>query len=58
MQAKPVEWTLGTQAFSGVLVYDDASSAKRPGLVMVPDWKGVTDAAIATAEEDRRRRTT
>src|SRR4249919_89367 len=51
MQAKPVEWTLGKQAFSGVLVYDDASSAKRPGLLMVPDWKGVTDAATATAEK-------
>ena len=42
MQAKPVEWKLGKQTFSGVLVYDDASTAKRPGLVMVPDWKGVT----------------
>jgi dienelactone hydrolase len=48
-QAKPVEWRVGAQAFSGVLVYDDATSAKRPGLVMVPDWKGVTDAAVATA---------
>ena len=51
MQAKPVEWTLGKQAFSGVLVYDDASAAKRPGIVMVPDWKGVTDAAVATAKK-------
>ena len=51
MQAKPVEWTLGRQAFSGVLVYDDASATKRPGIVMVPDWKGVTDAAIATAKK-------
>jgi dienelactone hydrolase len=49
MQAKPVEWNLGKQSFSGVLVYDDASAAKRPGLVMVPDWKGVTDNAIAKA---------
>ena len=49
MQAKPVEWKLGTQAFSGVLVYDDASAEKRPGLVMVPDWKGVSDNAIAKA---------
>lgn len=48
-QEKPVEWKVGEQAFSGVLVYDDATSAKRPGLVMVPDWKGVTDAAVATA---------
>ncbi len=51
MQEKPVEWTLGKQAFSGVLVYDDASAAKRPGLVMVPDWKGVTDAAVDTARK-------
>jgi dienelactone hydrolase len=49
MQAKPVEWKLDKQSFSGVLVYDDASAARRPGLVMVPDWKGVTDNAIAKA---------
>ena len=51
MQSKTVEWTLGGQAFSGVLVYDDASTAKRPGLLMVPDWKGVTPAAVATAKK-------
>lgn len=51
MQARPVEWTLGKQAFSGVLVYDDTSAARRPGLVMVPDWKGVTDAAVKTAKK-------
>lgn len=49
MQAKPVEWKVGKQAFSGVLVYDDAGAGKRPGLVMVPDWKGVSDNAIAKA---------
>jgi dienelactone hydrolase len=49
MQAKPVEWTIGADRFSGVLVYDDAGARKRPGLVMVPDWKGVTDRAIAQA---------
>ena len=49
MQAKPVEWTLDRTTFSGVLVYDD-TGAKRPGLVMVPDWKGVTDAAVDKAK--------
>ena len=49
MQAKPVEWTLDKQVFSGVLVYDDANTAKRPGLLMVPDWKGVTPDAVDTA---------
>ena len=50
MQAKPVEWTLDGKPFSGFLVYDDATSAKRPGVLMVPDWKGVGDNAVAKAE--------
>lgn len=49
MQARPVEWKIGKDSFAGVLVYDDASAARRPGLVMVPDWKGVTDNAVAKA---------
>ena len=52
MQARPVEWKVGDEAFSGVLVYDDDdASDKRPGLVMVPDWMGVTDDAIAQAKD-------
>ncbi len=51
MQAKPVEWKVGKQSFSGTLVYDDASDDTRPGLVMVPDWKGVTPAAIEQAKD-------
>jgi len=50
MQAKPLEWTVGKDRFSGYLVYDDAVAARRPGLVMVPDWKGVTDNAVAKAK--------
>ena len=50
MQAKPVEWTLDGKAFSGFLVYDDATTQKRPGVLMVPDWKGVGDNAVAKAE--------
>lgn len=51
MQAKPVEWTQGQQRFSGYVVYDDASAAKRPGLLMVPDWYGVTPAALDKAKQ-------
>lgn len=51
MQAKPVEWKIGKQAYSGVLVYDDASKAKRPGLVMVPNWMGVNDSAVGKAKQ-------
>jgi dienelactone hydrolase len=50
MRADPVEWTLGERTFRGVLVYDDANAIARPGLLMVPDWMGVTDAAIAKAK--------
>ncbi|WP_166206180.1 dienelactone hydrolase family protein [Cognatiluteimonas telluris] len=51
MQARPVDWTLGKQIFSGVLVYDDAAATKRPGLLMVPDWKGVTADSVRTAQK-------
>lgn len=50
MQSRPVEWKVGDQAFSGVLVYDDANAIKRPGLVMVPEWMGVSDSAVAKAQ--------
>lgn len=51
MQAQPIEWNIGEQAFSGVLVYDDANAIKRPGLVMVPNWMGVTPSAIEKAKQ-------
>lgn len=51
MQSRTVEWSIGSQHFSGTLVYDDATNAKRPGLVMVPDWKGVTPSAIEQAKK-------
>ncbi len=51
MKTQPVEWTLDGTTFSGVLVYDDGDNDKRPGLVMVPNWKGVNDSAIAKAKQ-------
>ena len=48
---RAVDWTDGGKTFHGVLVYDDAGAAKRPGLVMVPNWYGVNDAAIAKATQ-------
>jgi len=50
MQARAVEWKVGKDTFSGYLVYDDTNAIKRPGVVMVPDWMGVTDAAVAKAK--------
>ncbi len=50
MQAKPVDWHVGKDHFSGYVIYDDAGKAKRPGLVMVPDWYGVSDSAVEKAK--------
>ena len=50
MVQRPVEWTLDGTRFHSVLVYDDASSAKRPGLVMVPNWYGINDTAVKKAQ--------
>ena len=51
MKTKPVEWTQGKDRFSGYVVYDDASKLKRPGLLMVPDWYGVTTSALDKAKQ-------
>ena len=50
IQVRPVEWKVGDDAFSGYLVYDDTNAIKRPGVVMVPDWKGISDSAITKAK--------
>jgi dienelactone hydrolase len=48
--AEPVSWQHGGVDFDGYLVYDDAEDDLRPGLVMVPNWMGVTDTAIERAK--------
>ena len=50
MVAEPVDWKLDGTTFKSVLVYDDAVTTKRPGLVMVPNWYGVNDIAVKKAE--------
>jgi dienelactone hydrolase len=50
MVHRPVEWALDGTTFHSVLVYDDASAARRPGLVMVPNWYGINEVAIKKAE--------
>jgi dienelactone hydrolase len=47
---KPVDWTIGKDAFSGVLVYDATNTIPRPGLVMVPNWQGINPSAIEKAK--------
>jgi dienelactone hydrolase len=49
-RADKISWTAGGKDFDGYLVWDDASKAPRPGLVMIPNWYGVNDHAIAKAK--------
>ena len=49
-RADKVSWTDGGKTFDGYLVWDDSSKALRPGLVMVPNWYGVNDHAVAKAK--------
>lgn len=48
---RPVEWSIGDTQFRGTLVWDDASDAKRPGLLMAPNWMGPTADAVAHARQ-------
>ncbi len=49
-RAEKISWTDGGKTFDGYLVWDDASKDLRPGLVMVPNWYGVNDHAVAKAK--------
>ncbi len=49
-RAEPVTWKDGSTTLSGFLVWNDSSADKRPGLLMVPNWYGVNDAAVAKAK--------
>lgn len=48
---KAIEYEVDGTVVRSVLVYDDAVAAPRPGLVLVPNWMGANDAAVAKAKE-------
>ena len=49
MMTKPIPYEVEKVHLEGVLVYDDASPP-RPGLVLVPNWMGVSEANVRQAE--------
>ena len=51
MVDRKIGYEIGGKAFEGVLVYDDSVTAKRPAILMEPDWSGVSPHAIAQARE-------
>jgi dienelactone hydrolase len=51
MVERKIGYDIDGKAFEGVLVYDDAVKAKRPAILMEPDWAGVGVKAMAQARE-------
>jgi dienelactone hydrolase len=51
MVAKPLDYSVDGKKMQSVIVYDDASKAARPGIVMTPDWLGINDNNIALAKQ-------
>jgi len=49
MQQRTVDWVLDGATYSGVLVYDDNTTKPRPGVVMVPNWRGINASAVEKA---------
>ncbi len=47
--SKPVPYEIDGEAFEGLLIYDDSISSPRPGLLMVPDWLGVSENSAKQA---------
>jgi dienelactone hydrolase len=42
IKEEPVAYKDGDTTMKGFVVYDDASKAKRPGVIVVPEWWGIT----------------
>ena len=49
IQEEAVTYKDGDTVMNGVIVYDDASKAKRPGIVVVHEWWGITKHTRAEA---------
>lgn len=46
-----VTYDIDGQTYEGKLVFDSTVSAPRPGLIMSPNWMGVSDGAVELAKE-------
>jgi len=50
MVTEKISYAHGGTSFEGILVYDDSVNAKRPAVVMAPNWMGVTENAVTKAK--------
>ncbi len=47
---KKIEYKEGSTKLEGVLVYDDSQTEKRPGVLIAPNWMGLTDETDRKAD--------
>lgn len=50
MVTEKIPYAYGGTKFEGILVYDDSVKARRPAIVMAPNWMGVTENAVTKAK--------
>jgi len=51
ISVQPVAYSVDGVSFEGQLVFDAASNAPRPGLLMAPNWMGVSQGAVDIARK-------
>ena len=51
IKTQTVEYKDGDTTLKGFLAYDDAVQGKRPGILVVPEWWGLTDYPKSRAEQ-------
>ena len=51
IREEPVTYQDGSTTMKGFVVYDDAIAGKRPGIVMVPEWWGITSHIRSEAQK-------
>lgn len=51
VKSEPVEYKQGDTVLEGWLVYDDAGTGRRPGVLVAHDWYGVSDYVKGRAEQ-------
>ena len=50
VQTRALDYSLDGVEFASTLVWDDSVEGPRPGLVLVPNWMGATEAAVEKAK--------
>jgi dienelactone hydrolase len=50
MRTRTIDYTVDGKAMQGVLVWNDAVTRPRPGLLMIPDWTGINPVNVDFAK--------